>query len=345
MSTTLSAQQQHEAVGSSTSYTNEPQNRLQVALSNAMPRTSRHTQFSPRSAQSYTNNAFEDYGSFSPYSTNPYEGSFYTTHTNNGFFPTPPLSSNVPNFFDNSGLTAHNPAQRSAHTPQRLQFGSDARFVGHNFVAPPEQETEETLLKRKMNHLECLRPEESPASTHPSSPILQKKKNPSTGPSIAHYQSPTLPAPQQTHQNTDPPETPEPKARKRRKADSDSDFEESAQHARKGSKKTQTPAKKSKTPVKKASNSRENSVSKTHARPSNRRHLTEEQKKTNHIISEQKRRDLIAQGYEGLRRLVPSLRDDKVSKGQMLESAADWLQDILETNQALKAQLQSLKGQ
>ena len=326
-------------------YTNDTQNPFQVAAEDVLSQEPKHIQYDPYGAQFYPSKqqasssgfsgAFENYESFPGYSTNPYETSFQATQNSNSFFPTPPLSTNVPNFFDN---TAYMPNQRSVQTPRRLQFGSDARFVGHNFVAPPEQETEELIVKRKMNHLECLKPEESPASTHPSSPVLQKK-----GRQIGAYNndSQTSPLPLSYGKDLDT-STPERKPRKRRKTgpDSDPDFEESRKPTSKSSQRA-----KPTTPKAITAPSRENSASKSRpgsAKP-NRAHLTEEQKKTNHIISEQKRRDLIAQGYEGIRQLVPALRDVKHSKGAMLESAADWLQDIVQTNEFLRAQLAAMK--
>ena len=75
-----------------------------------------------------------------------------------------------------------------------------------------------------------------------------------------------------------------------------------------------------------------------------RENLTEEQKRTNHILSEQKRRNLIRQGFEDLCTLVPALRGGGFSKSAMLTGAADWLEDLLHGNDILQSQLHDLKG-
>ena len=75
-----------------------------------------------------------------------------------------------------------------------------------------------------------------------------------------------------------------------------------------------------------------------------RENLTEEQKRTNHIISEQKRRNLIKQGFDELCSLVPELRGGGFSKSAMLLQAADWLEDMMHGNEILKTQLSDLKS-
>src|SRR5690606_13228744 len=59
-----------------------------------------------------------------------------------------------------------------------------------------------------------------------------------------------------------------------------------------------------------------------------RDNLTEEQKRENHILSEQKRRDLIRQGFSELCSLVPELREGGYSKSVVLMHAAAFLQDL-----------------
>jgi hypothetical protein len=75
-----------------------------------------------------------------------------------------------------------------------------------------------------------------------------------------------------------------------------------------------------------------------------RENLTEEQKRSNHILSEQKRRNLIRQGFDDLCTLVPGLKGGGFSKSAMLTQAADWLEEILRGNEILKAQLADMKA-
>ena len=359
MSTTLSPHERDQILSGLPVYTNGVQSPFPIAPADSFSQPTRHVpQYNVYGALPFSNKFGEqNHGSYSGYENidplfghppNPYDNQYVTVQNNSQFFPTPPLSTNVPNFFDNPGFTPIAPNHRSMQTPRRLQFGSDVRFEGQTFVAPPDQETPETLVKRRMNHLECLKPEPSPASTHPSSPILQKKnRNPTTY--TTSHQEPSIIVGHKNDNDHDQmkSETPEPKPRKRRKTDPDSDpdFEAPQKPSRQLSKRTKSSSAK-KAPAPLGKSSRENSASQS--RPSSvkssRQHLTEEQKKSNHIISEQKRRDLIKQGYEGIREMVPALKDVKYSKGVMLEFAADWLEDIVKSNKDLRHQLASIKG-
>ncbi|RKP11156.1 Myc-type, basic helix-loop-helix domain-containing protein, partial [Thamnocephalis sphaerospora] len=56
--------------------------------------------------------------------------------------------------------------------------------------------------------------------------------------------------------------------------------------------------------------------------------LTEEQKRVNHIRSEQKRRDAIRHGFQDLSEIVPALHGVRVSKSVMLEEAAAWIAQL-----------------
>lgn len=73
-----------------------------------------------------------------------------------------------------------------------------------------------------------------------------------------------------------------------------------------------------------------------------RENLTEEQKRENHIKSEQKRRTLIKTGFEDLCILVPGLQGGNLSKSLVLTTAASWLSEILEGNKRLENQLRSM---
>ncbi|TAQ83455.1 hypothetical protein B7494_g8222 [Chlorociboria aeruginascens] len=76
----------------------------------------------------------------------------------------------------------------------------------------------------------------------------------------------------------------------------------------------------------------------------NRENLTEDQKRENHIKSEQKRRTLIREGFEDLNELVPGLRGGGFSKSATLIMAADWLEDLLRGNEVLNGRIVSMEG-
>ncbi|KAG9248989.1 hypothetical protein BJ878DRAFT_411491 [Calycina marina] len=76
---------------------------------------------------------------------------------------------------------------------------------------------------------------------------------------------------------------------------------------------------------------------------STRENLTDEQKRENHIKSEQKRRLLIKDGFDELNNLVPALSGGGFSKSVVLTMTNEFLQDLVEGNQALRQQLARLQ--
>jgi hypothetical protein len=75
-----------------------------------------------------------------------------------------------------------------------------------------------------------------------------------------------------------------------------------------------------------------------------RENLTEDQKRENHIKSEQKRRTLIKEGFEDLNELVPELRGGGFSKSAVLIMTADWLEELINGNRNLRAVLEELEA-
>jgi len=75
-----------------------------------------------------------------------------------------------------------------------------------------------------------------------------------------------------------------------------------------------------------------------------RENLSEEQKRENHIRSEQKRRTLIKEGFDDLGDLVPGLKGGGFSKSTTLSMAADWLDELLRGNKTLTMQVSALEG-
>jgi len=72
--------------------------------------------------------------------------------------------------------------------------------------------------------------------------------------------------------------------------------------------------------------------------------LTEEEKKMNHIRSEQKRRNQIKEGFADLTDLMPETVSTGPSKCTILSKAVEWVQDLIEGNRKLREQLNSLVG-
>ncbi|KAK4122610.1 hypothetical protein N657DRAFT_469576 [Parathielavia appendiculata] len=64
--------------------------------------------------------------------------------------------------------------------------------------------------------------------------------------------------------------------------------------------------------------------------------LNEDQKRENHIRSEQKRRGIISRGYDMLYELVPVLREGRTHKAHALQCAADFIESLAAGNQRLR---------
>ncbi|KAK6359359.1 hypothetical protein TWF696_000520 [Orbilia brochopaga] len=75
-----------------------------------------------------------------------------------------------------------------------------------------------------------------------------------------------------------------------------------------------------------------------------RENLSEAQKRENHIQSEQKRRNLIREGFDDLCNLVPELRGGGYSKSAILIHAANFLEQLEEGNKVLQTRVKQLGG-
>ncbi|KAK6535443.1 hypothetical protein TWF694_001903 [Orbilia ellipsospora] len=75
-----------------------------------------------------------------------------------------------------------------------------------------------------------------------------------------------------------------------------------------------------------------------------RENLSEAQKRENHIQSEQKRRNLIREGFDDLCNLVPELRGGGYSKSAILIHAANFLEQLEDGNKTLQLRIKQLGG-
>ncbi|CAO3662672.1 unnamed protein product [Rhizopus stolonifer] len=71
--------------------------------------------------------------------------------------------------------------------------------------------------------------------------------------------------------------------------------------------------------------------------------LTEDEKRANHIISEQKRRGMIRNGFKELTELVPSLANTNHSKSTVLFKSAELIRTLEEKNKRLKEKVERLR--
>lgn len=226
-------------------------------------------------------------------------------------------------FFD-----VHDPIPADQHPSRKsgaLQWGSDVSFMGQGYVRPAGQPDDEQRTKDLLEHLECFSRQSSTTNTRAPSP------DPGAG---AHGQQTALRA-----NRVDDATHPRKRQRTLVKDEDEAVSDEDEPRPQSGKSKNPGNARGRRTST---DTSRKRRLSST-AKPV-RENLTEEQKRTNHILSEQKRRNLIRQGFDDLCSLVPGLRGGGFSKSAMLTQAADWLEDLLHGNELLQSQLADLKG-
>ncbi|KAL4918226.1 hypothetical protein BDW62DRAFT_182094 [Aspergillus aurantiobrunneus] len=226
------------------------------------------------------------------------------------------------------------PEQQLSTKARPLHWGSDSSFMDQGYVAPPNQPDEEQRTKELMENLECLEPQSSAANTRAPTPDRI----------VNHHPVPWVDTSTINHVNglrkdygdsIDDSSHPKKKQRLLIKEEDDeiSDGDSSGQRS-----------KRSKGSGRRLSNDAIRKSRGFQSSKAQRENLTEEQKRNNHILSEQKRRNLIKQGFDDLCILVPGLKGGGFSKSAMLTQAADWLEDLLRGNDTLKIQLAELRA-
>lgn len=75
--------------------------------------------------------------------------------------------------------------------------------------------------------------------------------------------------------------------------------------------------------------------------PKEKPRLTEQEKKNNHIASEQKRRQAIREGFDRLATQVPGMEGQGRSEALVLSSTITYLKEQLEENKQLHAQAEA----
>ncbi|KFY87961.1 hypothetical protein V500_06667, partial [Pseudogymnoascus sp. VKM F-4518 (FW-2643)] len=228
-----------------------------------------------------------------------------------------------------------------------IKWGSDSGFTtGRRFVAPPNTLTHDEIDESLISTLECLQPG-SNASTRPSSPAGASK--------FPHSGERTLEMISEAARDDDDAERP--KKRKKNKGkegvyDSDAIDQQTPNTKlprKRRPKSFGTPTGDSQTraspPLHKRLKPTTSSSAGSLSTPKMaRENLTEDQKRENHIKSEQKRRTLIKEGFEDLNELVPELRGGGFSKSAVLIMAADWLEELVRRNEGLRVMVAELEG-
>lgn len=223
--------------------------------------------------------------------------------------------------------------------PTTFQWGSDSNFsTAQGYTPGTHKETVEAMQREQLRLLDSLEVSKSANNTRPSSPVNAQGAPP--------------PADNHARQQAAPlkvPEDSEAPPRKRRK--SRVNLDRSKEQGDRGEQQpTPTklgrpikykvePADEPSPPVKVVSGGGRKKRGASIAAKPPRENLSEEQKRENHIKSEQKRRTLIKEGFNDISDLVPALRGGGFSKSTMLTIASEWLDELLQGNEALAKQL------
>lgn len=336
-------------------------NLFQTARSAMMPH--RHPEISPSNPATS--------GTFSPHVLSAEQ---YTPTTNATFQPAhmPAHAQSMANFPQGNVIHQGNMATRYGATghgiPAGLQFDSDMSFTpptrGNNpfgYIPPTQSHTDDERAIAHMTYNNY-----SPAATHThtaanghstemapparvanaeSRPVLHRTNTNTTAPKDKDEQATkrrrTLSFPQSTVQPAKP-STQTPKAIKKeqqspRPASSASSPSASQSDSPRAGKSPKSAAK------------RRSSVTAASATPgpsasAKRAKLSDAQRKENHIQSEKRRRQEMKKGYDGLDRLVPSLKAGTLSKAQVLQHTVVYLEALLSGNDLAERKLAELEA-
>lgn len=224
-----------------------------------------------------------------------------------------------------------------------LQWGSDSNFnPAQGYISDVTKETE-SLQQEQLKVLECFEVSKSAATTRPSSPV-----NGQSSSAIVNDHNQGAFNPPLKYDDTDAPPRKRRKSRSAKEEPVDDDVDinsvSTAKTSRRRKSKIERGASPSPSQAENGGAGKRRKSAVNGAKPS-RENLSEEQKRENHIRSEQKRRTLIKEGFDDLCELVPGLKGGGFSKSTMLTMAAEWLEELLKGNEALAAQLSALERQ
>lgn len=226
-----------------------------------------------------------------------------------------------------------------------IQWGSDASFSDIQGYVPDttKEPSVESMHQNQMKYLGGLEAKQGATNSRPASPA-----------SLASLASPVIG--RATSSNGDGPvcvkreEDASAPPRKRRKskivvrsttAEEEDDDQDDAASTRSPGRKRKTKSERSASgsepPSETTGPGRRRRSGANTAKPP-RENLSEEQKRENHIRSEQKRRTLIKEGFDDLGELIPGLKGGGFSKSTTLNMAADWLEHIIQGNKVLAVQ-------
>lgn len=231
--------------------------------------------------------------------------------------------------------------QRPVNPKVDIRWGSDAGFANAQGFVPPDNQ--ENVAATERSHIKAVEQAFSiKVSNEPSSAETSRPSSPIGGP-LSHQRIRSIGLKSEQEDMDSRP-------RKRRKSKYQEEADEDDDSPLSPTFKTSIKKRKSKkgseeSPAPESEQARKKRKSAAAAAAKAvRENLTEEQKRENHIKSEQKRRTLIREGFDDLGELVPGLKGGGFSKSAVLIMAADWLEELIQGNELLQHRLDQLEG-
>jgi len=232
------------------------------------------------------------------------------------------------------GSSGRHATPRGPH-PGDVQWGSDSNFNTPQYLPPSDRETTEALEKQQLSYMQCLEVNDRATTTSPSSPTADVPASP-----LRSRARRSLSQVGGSDDADDPP-----RKRRKSKVKVEADAHEPGLRttgARHRKRRSRTDGADFSPPAETAGKRRRSGTSGALKQP--RENLTDEQKRENHIKSEQKRRTLIKEGFDDLCIIVPGLKGGGFSKSAVLSQAAEFLEELLQGNAPLRQQLARLGG-
>ncbi|KAF2005072.1 hypothetical protein P154DRAFT_518641 [Amniculicola lignicola CBS 123094] len=225
------------------------------------------------------------------------------------------------------------PAMKRAYT-----YGTDNAFNSSGYVGPPVTNDSEDaivqLLRQDLRHV-------PPLARH-SIASVESAKASSPGFPIGLVEIPSDDDERSEHDSSPEDDSGEQPLKKRRKGKNSISIKTEKLSSRKSiSGSRPQKIRKSSADELASKKKRNNSAA---AAKLQRENLTEEQKRSNHILSEQKRRNLIKRGFDDLHDMVPEVRNGGLSKSSVLMEAATFLEKVIEGSNRLNRLLDSGNG-
>ena len=220
-------------------------------------------------------------------------------------------------------------------TPRVFPYGSDSSFHDTRFISPANQEAIEQRNDVMVRTMSCLKPSNRAASTDPSSPVTKRRKLPAD---VNEENRETRFAAALGAAKSQP-------RRRKTKANVNGIGKSHVDNLQSPVKKGKSSSVKKIWVTKKDSTespSSETDTSYWGDRKGRRQNLTDEQRKQNHIHSEQRRRNAIKDSFDTLQNIVPGLGSGAPSKATQVDQAVAWLEKLLNGNRELERRLSAL---